>query len=361
MLEDPAEVTRVRTERRSTSMEDNERDADSVVIPGPAEHYCYIFGVRLRKCSELEPTEIAFLVFANISLIMAIAMSAYRVHTSAHGSMDYIFAVLLLVQLLFVYYYIFHGVFMERPYEILVSLLTVLIVMVYCIVDYSTSEPPKRTDLKKVRLAIICLLGPIDIGLGMVVSIKFLEGPTGIMCRLVGHSIPLQKICKYYFRFTAFLGFDFQIVLVLLILILSDEANKMSQAEKLIIGIGVPLSIIAIVIGRIGIRLENKVLSYIFLSFCVAEPAYIVYLFDRFGLKLEQAKKMKDKGHKILYGSIIAAGVVGMVIRLLLVILAIIVIFNFGKGLKEKLYPVEQPPSGDAYQKHEDENPTETS
>ena len=53
----------------------------------------------------------------------------------------------------FILYYVLHGVLMERPFEILVSMVTVLIVLGYCIVDYVTNVN-RRTSLKLVCVSI---------------------------------------------------------------------------------------------------------------------------------------------------------------------------------------------------------------
>ena len=45
----------------------------------------------------------------------------------------------------------------------------------------------------QVRLAVVCLVGPIDIGLGIAVAVKFFEGPGNLMFRLVGANLQLQS------------------------------------------------------------------------------------------------------------------------------------------------------------------------
>ena len=50
-------------------------------------------------------------------------------------------------------YYVVHGVLMERPFEILVSVVTVVIVVCYCIVDYATN--PKTGAIKNNKLVSI--------------------------------------------------------------------------------------------------------------------------------------------------------------------------------------------------------------
>ena len=57
--------------------------------------------------------------------------------------------------LVFVLYYTIHGVFCERPFELLVSVTATVIVLLYCIIEYAMNghndgEPTK--DLKLVFL-----------------------------------------------------------------------------------------------------------------------------------------------------------------------------------------------------------------
>ena len=48
----------------------------------------------------------------------------------------------------FILYYVLHGVFREKPYEIIVSVAAVVTVLLYCIVDYAVNK--KRNTFKKV-------------------------------------------------------------------------------------------------------------------------------------------------------------------------------------------------------------------
>ncbi|XP_065056540.1 uncharacterized protein LOC135684811 [Rhopilema esculentum] len=301
----------------------------------PAERYMVVFGVKFRKPSELEPFEVAFMALGLVSCVASIGMTIERLAVTKKDSNDFVFACLLFINILFILYYVLHGVLMERPFEILVSMVTVLIVLGYCIVDYVTNVD-RRTSLKLVRLIVVCALGPVDIALAGMVAWKFFEGPGNLTFRLVGANMQLQRICKFYHFFTAFMGFGLQMVLILLVLLcISDEGSKLALSEKIIIGIGVPLSCVNILIGRLGARLENPIMTYCFLGFCVAQSAYIIYLFDRFGDQLEKA----DENHeKVLYGSIIAAAAIGLGVQIVLMALCVVVIRNFGKGLKEKLY-----------------------
>ena len=51
----------------------------------------------------------------------------------------------------FVAFYAVHGVLRERKYELYVQVLAILIILVYCIVEYATNTL-KHTAVKKVGL-----------------------------------------------------------------------------------------------------------------------------------------------------------------------------------------------------------------
>eukprot|EP00795_Rhopilema_esculentum_P016206 gene16206-7578_t len=311
----------------------------------PAERYMVVFGVKFRKPSELEPFEVAFMALGLVSCVASIGMTIERLAVTKKDSNDFVFACLLFINILFILYYVLHGVLMERPFEILVSMVTVLIVLGYCIVDYVTNVD-RRTSLKLVRLIVVCALGPVDIALAGMVAWKFFEGPGNLTFRLVGANMQLQLLRGAVLRGAVLRGAVLRgavlrgavlrgavlrgavlrgavlrgavlreavlrgavlrgALILLVLLCISDEGSKLALSEKIIIGIGVPLSCVNILIGRLGARLENPIMTYCFLGFCVAQSAYIIYLFDRFGDQLEKA----DENHeKVLYGSIIAAG-----------------------------------------------------
>ena len=59
----------------------------------------------------------------------------------------------------FVLYYVVHGVFCERPLELLVSIIATIIVMLYCIVEYAVHgrySIGENRNLKLVSISTIC-------------------------------------------------------------------------------------------------------------------------------------------------------------------------------------------------------------
>lgn len=49
-------------------------------------------------------------------------------------------------------YYVVHGVFCERPLELLVSVVATIIVMCYCIVEYVVHGYQSPTDIRNLKL-----------------------------------------------------------------------------------------------------------------------------------------------------------------------------------------------------------------
>lgn len=288
---------------------------------------------RFRLVADLEPMEVTFLLIAFVSIVGAAIITIVRIKESEKGDSDFTFAVLLLVNLIFILYYTFHGVFCERPFELLASVAATVVVLLYCVVEYSIrgkNSHGSNWDLKLGRLIVICILGPVDIVLGSIIASRFYQSK-GLIFRTVGGNAALQNMCQVMFIFTAFLKFDFQLVISLLILILSGGSNHMDFAEKLIIGIGVPLSFFWVVLGFVMVRYELLKLSTAFWVISLTEPAYIIYLFVRTG-------KNFGSTDIILSVCIIGAGVLALLMRGAVVILSYFVTRNFNKGLKEKVY-----------------------
>ena len=51
--------------------------------------------------------------------------------------------------------YVVHGVFCERPLELLVSVVATIIVMIYCIVEYAVHGYQSATDVRNLKLVRI--------------------------------------------------------------------------------------------------------------------------------------------------------------------------------------------------------------
>ncbi|XP_066932279.1 uncharacterized protein [Clytia hemisphaerica] len=276
-------------------------------------------------------------------------ISVVRIQMTSDADPEMTFSILLLVNLVFILYYVVHGVFCERPLELLVSVIATLIVMLYCIVEYAVhgyQSVGENKNLKLGRLIAVCALGPVDIVMGCTIAFQYYVSGN-LIFRTVGGNSVLQVMCKRMFMFTALLKFDFQLVINLLILILVGNVHRVTLGESLVIGLGAFFSIIWLILGYLMLRYELMRLSSVFWLFSLAEPGYIVYLFIRTGKELKKNDLDLKSAHTMLLYCVILAGVVALLIRIALVVVSIIVTRNFGKGLKEKVYVDE--PASDSY------------
>lgn len=291
---------------------------------------------KFRLLADLEPMEVTFILLAFVSIVGAAIITIVRLNESQQGDADFTFAMLLLLNLVFVLAYTIHGIFCERSFELFVSVIATVIVMLYCIGEYAVKghlDHGENYDLKLGRLIVVCVLGPVDIILGSIIGIRFYKSKR-LIFRTVGGNAALQNMCQTMFAFTAFLKFDLQLVLSLLILVINGGAASLTLSEKLILGIGVPFSVFWLILGFIMVRFELIRYSTIFWVLGLAEPAYIIYLFVMSGGRIDSSNVETT----LLDVCIIAGGTVALVVRIILMLLSYLITKNFNKGLKEKVY-----------------------
>ncbi|XP_065644932.1 uncharacterized protein LOC101241780 isoform X2 [Hydra vulgaris] len=211
--------------------------------------------------------------------------------------------------------------------------------MLYCIVEYIWKgylDKGEVHDLKLGRLIVISVVGPIDIGLGVKIAYKFYTSKN-LIFRTVGGNALLQNMCQTMFFFTAFLKFDFQLVISLLVLIL-NVSGSLTMGEKVVLGIGVPISFFWMILGFLMIRYENVKVSFIFWIIGLLEPTYIIWLFVKTANQIDAAKNNGDNQNNVVLFCIFAAGILGLLLRTLIFVWSYFIFNNFNKGLKEKVY-----------------------
>ncbi|XP_047130004.1 uncharacterized protein LOC105844819 isoform X1 [Hydra vulgaris] len=313
---------------------------------------------KVRRFHDLKRIEKAFIRLAFVSIVIAGIITVVRINGLLKPSADFTFALLLLINLLFILIYVVYGVFWERPFELIVSIITTLIVMLYCIVEFALKgrfHKGKVYIIKLVRLIGISALGPIDIVLGIIIAYNFYTSKR-LIFKTVGGSALLQKMCRTMFFFEAFLLFDFQLVISLLVLILG-VSRKITSEEKVVLGLGVPISFFWIVLGFLLTRFENIKLNFIFWIIGFLEPPYIIWLFVKTKNEVNNQKKNDYDANVVLF-CIFAAGVLGLLLRILVFVWSYFIFKNFNKGLKEKVYQhISSAPKRNILNKSQQNNP----
>ncbi|XP_065681905.1 uncharacterized protein LOC105844819 isoform X3 [Hydra vulgaris] len=251
---------------------------------------------KVRRFHDLKRIEKAFIRLAFVSIVIAGIITVVRINGLLKPSADFTFALLLLINLLFILIYVVYGVFWERPFELIVSIITTLIVMLYCIVEFAL-----KGRFHKGKVYIIKLIS-------------------------------------------------------LLVLILG-VSRKITSEEKVVLGLGVPISFFWIVLGFLLTRFENIKLNFIFWIIGFLEPPYIIWLFVKTKNEVNNQKKNDYDANVVLF-CIFAAGVLGLLLRILVFVWSYFIFKNFNKGLKEKVYQhISSAPKRNILNKSQQNNP----
>ncbi|XP_028397969.1 uncharacterized protein LOC114521671 [Dendronephthya gigantea] len=288
---------------------------------------------KTKTLAGLDRTEWIFFIICVPCLVAAIALTViYILWKLDLNSPNYIFAILLLVNAAFCLFYTIHGVLREREFELYCLILAILIVTVYVIVNFGLTYPKSKSKIKLARFVVVVVLAPVIIGFAWVVG----RGFGYLLFKTVGAKTEIQDMYRIASRFSGLLKIDYQLSIILLILTIED-AGKMSYFSKCCLAVGVPFQLLASLVGWIAMRSEQLLLVWFFLPLCCAEPVFIVHRFIQFSSRWEHYTS--NEMEKLTY-SFIAAAIGALFIRFLLLLALYVVVKNFGRGLKFKVFQV---------------------
>ncbi|XP_035206033.1 uncharacterized protein LOC118181064 [Stegodyphus dumicola] len=280
---------------------------------------------KVRAFSTFTVLEWIYLAVSIIALTVSLGITIQRLTTENPSESDFTFAILLLLTIVFCYHYSVHSIFTERWDELMVFVISNVIVLVYCILNYLTGEQP---TVKLVRLILVCTLGPFLIVVGILLSFRYCKS-NNLIYNTVGANSSLQKACRMYYICSSLLKFDLQLQLSMVILVMARGVIDMSLRQKVILASGVPISFLVFILGVLGLRYENKTLMVLFYILGLLEPIYIVY-------KFYWTANFEDSDNAT-YDSTFACGYFALVIWVCLIISTVyFILYGFGKGLKEK-------------------------
>ncbi|KAG1676865.1 hypothetical protein GQR58_014071 [Nymphon striatum] len=284
---------------------------------------------KMRTIGSLTKCEWLFFAISLASLLASFGLVIQRLATLSKTSDDYTFAILVMITTGFCFYYVLRGILQESLYEILVFIATVVILFIYCVANYIVS-----TDgtIKLVRLIGISVIGPILIILGLWICKGYKEGGN-LVYRTVGANSELQSICRTLLQALSFSVFDLQLQVSIIVLVLKN-GTKLSEDEKIVLGVGSAIAFIYFLTVFISMKYEVRFGIYIFWLLSVFEPGYIIY-------KVYAVHKSKQYS-SLLRDCFYGAAIIALVIRLLFIVNSIFVYRNFGKGLKERVYGIEE-------------------
>ena len=286
---------------------------------------------KTKTLAGLDRNEWIFLLLCIPCVLATMALTVHSlIVTLDPDSHKYIFAIILLINSVFCLFYTIHGVLREREFELYCLILAILILTVYVIVNFALTYSP--TKIKLARFIVIVVLAPLIIGYAWVVG----KGFGYLLFRTVGAGSEIQDMYHTASRFSGLLKIDYQLAVILLVLTIED-VEKMSYFSKCCLAVGVPFQMLASLVGWVAMRTEQLVLVWCFLPLCCAEPVFIGYRITQFA---ERWSYYTDDNLKKLTYSFIAVAIGAVIIRLLVLLALHLVVKNFGRGLKFRVFQV---------------------
>ncbi|CAL1547338.1 unnamed protein product [Lymnaea stagnalis] len=273
-----------------------------------------------------------FLIVSMINILTAISLTLYRmiivINEKDSQSPDFTFTLLLLINSGFCIFYVLHGIMRERIFELYAFMAAILVVVMYCVLEYFVFNPSKQSTVKLVRLVLACVLAPPNIALAYFVSKNF----GYLEFRIVGASPHLQRLYRQAGLFSCLLKFDLQAACSIVILALKD-GTKVSLLETVSLAIGIPYSLFWCLLGWVSLKRELKSGAVVFAIFGLIKPCYYLFKIIREYIELKDEKvPTKDS---IVY-SLIAAVSLGLLVWFMLMIELVFVYKNFDQGLQER-------------------------
>ncbi|XP_046570227.1 uncharacterized protein LOC124278542 [Haliotis rubra] len=284
---------------------------------------------KTKTFAGLYPKEWAFLVVSTINILAAVGLTIYRlvvVVESDPESSDFTFTILLLINAGFSAFYVIHGVLRERVYELYALIVAILVVTMYCVLEYGAFNKEGQTTVKLVKINM-CILAPPNIFLAWAVAKDF----GYLEFRIVGASEYLQHLYKQAAIFSCFLKLDLQASVSFVVLALK-EGTDITLLEKINLGVGIPYTLLWSILGWFVVTRELRV----WVGVCcggVIKPAY--YLYKVIKVYTELAEDPEAFSNTIVY-SLLAAGAIALISWFILMAELIAVYRNFGKGLRER-------------------------
>ncbi|XP_031570536.1 uncharacterized protein LOC116304888 [Actinia tenebrosa] len=336
---------------------ESDADSDSNSIDKSLREQTTVTAIgKTKTFAGLEREEWLFVTISLVNIIITVGFTIKCMVDVHSNSPDFTFAIILLVNAAFCFFYAIHGVLREREFEIYAYIAAATVVFTYIIINMAV-KPNHITAIKWARFGTILVFAPFNIYYGIVVArgFGFLEFKT------VGAVVALQKMYRKAGIFSCLLKFDFQLAISLAVLVIYNPI-LLNLTNKVILGVGIPFQFIWSVLGWIMMRKELKYLVLVFIPASLVEPGYIIYRLDEDIRNWESNTNGTSKGNMtaisassttnndkdtLIYCFIVVAAI-ALLVRVLVLIALKFVVDNFGKGLRESVYnlPVsdDQPP-----------------
>ncbi|XP_059189834.1 uncharacterized protein LOC131972092 [Centropristis striata] len=285
----------------------------------------------IKRWSELSCLLKLYFIFTIVSLLALLGLtlsSIYKQRTETDLSDEENFTVSLiqLVSILFCIYYISRGVLQENRQELVVFVLSVLVVMVRSVVNFSVLGSKSQQELLVRFVCIMCL------GMTHVICTSLLMQRPNMMAFRVGGA--LESLQEQYFLLNlcfSMVTFDLQAQLCLCILITTSD-SAMSAPNTIILAVGVVWACLTAAVGAVAVLKEAKVLVWVFMVQNLPQLAFFVYL-----MYMVVTTWFQDSTYT-LEAAAITGALISLLIKVVLFWGLVRLVHSFGQGLRERMF-----------------------
>ncbi|XP_070824339.1 uncharacterized protein [Chaetodon trifascialis] len=283
----------------------------------------------IKPWSELSCLLKLYFCFTIASLLALLGLtlsSIYkqRMDTDVSDEDNFTVSLIQLVGILFCIYYISRGVLQENRQELVAFVLTVLVVMVRSVVNFSVLGSKGKQELL-VRFVCIMCLGVIH-----VFCTTLLINRPNMMAFRVGGA--LESLQEQYFLLNlcfSMVTFDLQAQLCLCILITTSD-SAMSATNSIILGVGVVWACLTAAVGAVAVLKEAKVWVWVFTVQNLPQVAFFVYLMYTVVMKW-----FRDSTYT-LEAAAVTGALISLLIKAVLFWGLVRLVHSFGQGLRER-------------------------
>ncbi|XP_053173826.1 uncharacterized protein LOC128357492 [Scomber japonicus] len=285
----------------------------------------------IKSWSELSGMVKVYFCFTIVSLMAVLGLtisSIYkqRMTTDVSDEDNFTVSLVQLIGILFCIYYISRGVLQENRQELVAFVLSVLVVMVRSVVNFSVLGSKGKQELL-VRFVCIMCLGVIHV----LCTTLLIQRPNMMAFRVGG---ALERLQEQYFLLNlcfSMVTFDLQAQLCLCILITTSD-SAMSARSTIILAVGVVWACLTAAVGAVAVLKEARVLVWAFMVQNLPQVAFFVYLM------YTVIEKWFHDSTYTLEAAAVTGALISLVIKAVLFWGLIKLVHSFGQGLRERMF-----------------------
>jgi len=240
-----------------------------------------------KTCKDFRVHEWIHLVISLLNNCAYLTLAGYLMYKYMSDSDHYVISTVIIVKFVFSNYFLFHGVFREQPFQIIMQIMTVFsmwtVDLIYTL--FSLVHPPDRLaddrmDPEMILFYVRTAVTFINLLTGVAVTWKYFRLEQAIF-KTVGTDMNRVSIFRSLFFGFSLMVFDMEISLSSLLLFLRNGFSNILVHEVAILSAGSVFIILWIYLGYTAVRTESHALTYTFYLVSVLQPVYILCLFIR--------------------------------------------------------------------------------